>query len=97
MEKKRLTIVPSYTKTKQFKPGGEVLLCNSRVHLFGHVKLYSKWEGPYLVLHIADHDVVTLQCDDGDRFKTNGQHLKLFLEPNPKDFEEVDTLAFLEL
>jgi hypothetical protein len=40
---------------------------------------------------------VTLQCDDGDTFKTICQCLKLFLEPNPQDFEEVDVLDFLEL
>jgi hypothetical protein len=44
-----------------------------------------------------DHSAVTLQCDDGDTFKANGQRLKLFLEPNPSDFEEVDILDFLEL
>jgi hypothetical protein len=27
----------------------------------------------------------------------NGQRLKLFLEPNPQDFDEVDVLDFLEL
>jgi hypothetical protein len=41
-----------------------------------------------------DHGVVTLQCNDGDTFKANGQRLKLFLEPNPQDFEEVDVLDF---
>jgi hypothetical protein len=65
--------------------------------LFGHGKLRSKWEGPYLVLHVTDHGVVTLQCNDGDTFKANGQHLKLFLELKPQDFEEVDVLDFLEL
>jgi hypothetical protein len=45
----------------------------------------------------VDHGAVTLQCDDGDTFKANGQHLKLFLEPNPQDFEKVDVLDFLEL
>jgi hypothetical protein len=84
-------------KIKQFKPGDNVLLFNCRIHLFGHGKLHSKWEGPYLVLHAADHSAVTLQCDDGDTFKVNGQHLKLFLEPNPQDFEEVYVLNFLEL
>jgi hypothetical protein len=74
-----------------------VLLFNSCIHLFGHGELCSKWEGPYLVLHIVDHSAVTLQCDDGDTFKVNGQHLKLFLEPNPQDFEEVDVLNFLKL
>jgi hypothetical protein len=84
-------------KTKQFNPGDKVLLFNSHVHFFGHGKLHSKWEGPYLVLHTADHSAVTLQCIDGDIFKANGQRLKLFLLPNPHDFEEVDTLDFLEL
>jgi hypothetical protein len=54
-----------------------------KTKLFGHGKLHSKWEGPYLVLHATDHGAVTLQCYDGDTFKANGQHLKLFLEPNP--------------
>jgi hypothetical protein len=44
-----------------------------------------------------DHRTVTLQCDDGDTFKANGKCLKLFLEPNPQDLEEVDALDFLEL
>jgi hypothetical protein len=70
-------------KIKQFKSGDKVLLFNSHVHLFGHGKLRNKWEGLYLVLHAMDHRTVTLQCDDGDTFKANGQRLKLFLEPNP--------------
>jgi hypothetical protein len=84
-------------KIKQFKLGEKVLLFNSRVHLFGHGKLRIKCEGPYLVLHATHHGTVTLQCDDGDTFKANGQCLKLFLEPNLQDFEEVDVLDFLEL
>jgi hypothetical protein len=86
-----------WIKTKQFKLGDKLLLFNSRVHLFGHGKLRNKWEDPYLVLHATDHGVVTLQCNDGDIFKANGQRLKLFLEPNLQDFEEVDALNFLEL
>jgi hypothetical protein len=69
--------------TKQFKLGDKVLLFNSRVHLFDHGKLRSKWEGPYLVLHVMDHGAVTLQCNYGDIFKANGQCLKLFLQSNP--------------
>jgi hypothetical protein len=86
-----------WNKIKQFKSGDMILLFNSYIHLFGHGKLHSKWKDPYLVLHAADHDTVTLHCDDGDTFKANGQHLKLFLEPNPQDFEEVDVLNFLEI
>jgi hypothetical protein len=37
-----------------------VLLFNSHIRLFGHGKLRSKWEGPYLVLHATDHGAVTL-------------------------------------
>jgi hypothetical protein len=70
-------------KTKKIKPGGKVLLFNSHDYLFCHGKLSTKWECPYLVLHTVDHYAVTVQCDDGDTFKANGQHLKLFLEPNP--------------
>jgi hypothetical protein len=44
-----------------------------------------------------DHGAVTLQCNDGDIFKANGQHLKLFHEPNLQDFEEVDVLNSLKL
>jgi hypothetical protein len=84
-------------KIKQFKPRDKVLLFNSHVHLFGHGKLHNQWEGPYLVLQAMDHSAVTLLCNDGDTFKANGKCLKLFLDPNPQDFEEVDILNFLEL
>ena len=33
-------------KIKQFKAEDKVLLFNSRIRLFGHGKLRSKWEGP---------------------------------------------------
>jgi hypothetical protein len=84
-------------KIKQFKSRDKVLLFNTSVHLFGHGKLHSKWEGPYLVLHATDHGTITLQCDDEDTFKANGQRLKLFLNPNPQNFKEVDVLDFLEI
>ena len=61
-----------WIKIKQFKAGDKVLLFNSRIRLFGHGKLRSKWEGPYLVLNAADHGTVTLQDDDGNIFKANG-------------------------
>jgi hypothetical protein len=70
-------------KTKQFKPGDKVLFFNSRVHLFGHGKLRSKWEGPYLVLHVADHGAVTLQCNDGDIFKAMANTLNYSLSQTP--------------
>jgi hypothetical protein len=94
---KRLTIVPSCTRKEQKGGTFIVLLLNSCVHLSGHGKLHSKWEGPYLVLHTVDHDAINLQCDHGDTLKVNDQRLKLFLEPNPQNFEVVDVLDLLEI
>ena len=84
-------------KIKQFKAGDKVLLFNSRIRLFGHGKLRSKWEGPYLVLNAANHDAVTHQDDDRNIFKANGQRLKVFLEPEMPELEEVDVFELLEI
>jgi hypothetical protein len=42
-------------KKKVFAPGDKVLLFNSRVKLFGHGKLRSKWEGPFKVVDCHTH------------------------------------------
>jgi hypothetical protein len=47
-------------KHNEFKPRDKVLLFNSRVKLFGHGKLWSKWEGPFKVIDIALHGAFTL-------------------------------------
>jgi hypothetical protein len=60
-------------KKKKFKSGDKVLLLNSRVKLFEHGKLRSKWEGPFKVVEVASHRAVTLQNDEGKLFKVNGQ------------------------
>jgi hypothetical protein len=51
---------------------------NSRVKLFGEGKLRSKWKGPYTIINASSHRAITLQDDDGEYFKVNGQRLKLF-------------------
>ena len=81
-------------KKKEFALGDEVLLFNSRVKLFGHKKLQSKWEGPFKVISTSSHGALTLQNDEGTLFKVNGHRLKIFLEPEkpPEDFDEVDFL-----
>ena len=80
-------------KQKEFKPGDKVLLFNSRVKLFGHGKLRSKWEGPYTVVKVASHGAITLQDDEGKTFKVNGHRLKIFLEPDNKEY---DVINFIE-
>jgi hypothetical protein len=76
--------------------GDKVLLFNSRVKLFGHEKLQSKWEGPFKVISTSSHGAVTLQNDEGTLFKVNGHHLKIFLEPK-KSLEDLDAIYFLFL
>jgi len=70
------------------------LMFNSRVKLFGHGKLWSKWEGPFKVIETSPHGAITLQSDDCNIFKVNGHRLKIFLEP--KKIEEIDTIEFLQ-
>ena len=83
-------------KIKQFKAGDKVLF-NSRIGLFGHGKLRSKWEGPYLVLDAIEHGAVTLHDDDGNTFKVNSQRLKVFLEQEMPELEEVDVFELFEM
>jgi hypothetical protein len=59
-------------KHKEFKPGDKVLLFNSRVKLFGHGKLQSKWEGTFKVIETSSHGAITIQDDEGTTFKVNG-------------------------
>jgi hypothetical protein len=77
--------------------GDKVLLFNSHIRLFGHGKLRSKWEGPYLVLNAADYGAITLQDDDENIFKANGQWLKVFLEPEMPELEEVDVFELTKI
>jgi hypothetical protein len=81
---------------KNFALGDKVLLFNSRVKLFGHGKLRSKWKGSFKVISTSSHGAVTLQNDEGTLFKANSHHLKIFLEPN-KGPKELDIIEFIIL
>ena len=83
-------------KAKEFKPRDKVLLFNSKVKLFGHGKLKSKWEGLFTVVDTSSHRAITLQNDKGKSFKVNGQHLQVFLEPEDLD-KEVDVIILVDL
>jgi dTDP-4-amino-4,6-dideoxygalactose transaminase len=47
-------------RPKKFKVGDKVLLFNSRVKLFGHEKLRSKWIGPYTVVNMSPLGAITI-------------------------------------
>ncbi|XP_057790930.1 uncharacterized protein LOC131008045 [Salvia miltiorrhiza] len=66
-------------RTKEFKPGQEVLLYNSKLHLFPG-KLQSKWTGSY-VLHKSNwNGTYELFNADGNTFTVNGHRLKPFFK-----------------
>jgi len=71
------------------------LLFNSRVKLFGEGKLRSKWQGPYTVINMSSHGAITIQDDDGNIFKANGERLKLFLEPSHDANQEIDKIELI--
>ena len=60
-------------KQKEFKEGDKVLLFNSKVKLFSDGKLRSKWKGPYTIINMSSHGATTIQDDEGNVFKVNGQ------------------------
>ena len=72
------------------------MLFNSRVKLFGHEKLHSKWLGPYHVIDTSTHGAITIQNDDSNAFKVNGQRLKLFLDHNKALDEEIDVIDLVD-
>ena len=49
------------------------------------------------MLNATDHGAITLQDDDRNIFKANGQRLKIFLEPEIPELEEVDVYELSEL
>ena len=84
-------------KHKEFNPRDKVLLIISRVKLFGHGKLRSKWDGPYKVIDTSTHGAITIPDDARNTFKVNGQCLKVYLEPQINSVEEIDVLEFIKV
>ena len=75
---------------KSFSIGQKFLLNYSRPHLFPR-KLRSRWTGPYVVKVVYPHEGIEIENPkNGEIFKVNGQHLKLFLElPTEKEGEDM--------
>ena len=63
---------------KIFVVGQQVLLYNSRLHLFPG-KLRTRWSGPFIVQTVFSHGAVEiLDPSNGNKFTVNGQRLKPF-------------------
>ena len=79
-------------KPKVFNLGDKVLHFKSRVKLFSHGKLRSKWLGPYFVINTSTHGAITIQDDDSNAYKVNSQRIKLFLDYNKSLDKEIDVI-----
>ncbi|KAL4304185.1 hypothetical protein GQ457_10G011420 [Hibiscus cannabinus] len=84
-------IMPRYTRTKQkkwhdqkilprqYQPGQQVLLFNSRLKLFLG-KLRSRWSGTFTVTNVSPHGAIAMKSPrDNHEFKVNGQRLKPYM------------------
>ena len=49
------------------------------------------------MLNAADHGAITLQDDDGNVVKANGQRLKISLKPEIPELEKIDVYELTEL
>ncbi|XP_061344529.1 uncharacterized protein LOC133290467 [Gastrolobium bilobum] len=84
----------SKIKHKEFEPGQQVLLYNSRLRLFPG-KLKSRWSGPFIVKTVFPYGTVEISPLKEDRpFKVNGNRLKIYYgEQTPRDTISVSLVA----
>ncbi|XP_062118665.1 uncharacterized protein LOC133832320 [Humulus lupulus] len=63
---------------KEFQPGKQVLLFNSRLKLFPG-KMKSRWSRTYTVVRVFPYGAVELLNKNNETFKVNGQRVKSYL------------------
>ena len=77
---------------KNFKQGDQVLLYDSKIHLFLS-KLKSRWTGPFIIHQVhLNGSVDLLRSKDSRVFKVNGQRLKPYAVQHTADKEEIPLL-----
>ncbi|GAU41937.1 hypothetical protein TSUD_380420 [Trifolium subterraneum] len=66
-------------RPKEFHPGQQVLLFNSRLKLFPG-KLKSRWSGPFVIKEVSPYGSVEIfkPGEEDQGFKVNGQRLKVY-------------------
>lgn len=73
---------------REFEPGHQLLLFNSRLKLF-HGKLKSRWSGPFLIETVFLHGAIELKCSDGRTFKVNGQRVKHYYGTEVRNIDNI--------
>ena len=66
-----------HIEKKEFQPGQQVLLFNSRLKLFPR-KLKSKWSRPFMITRLFPYGSLELSHPEKGNLKVNGQRLKLY-------------------
>ncbi|XP_062118650.1 uncharacterized protein LOC133832302 [Humulus lupulus] len=77
---------------KEFQPGQQVLLFNSRLRLFLG-KLKSRWSCPFTVVRVFPYGSGEVQGNNGDPFMVNGQRLKPYLG---SAFDQTKSISLLK-
>ena len=77
---------------KNFKQGNQVLLYDSKLHLFlGNLK--SRWTGSFIIHQVyLNGSVDLLNSKENSVFKVNGQRLKPYAVQHTADKEEIPLL-----
>lgn len=73
---------------REFEPGQQVLLFNSRLKLFPG-KLKSRWSGPFVIESVFPHGAIELKCSDGRTFKVNGQRVKHYYGTEVRNIDNI--------
>ena len=74
---------------KNFKQGDQVLLYDSKIHLFSS-KLKSRWTSPFIIHQVyINRSVDLLDSKDIRVFKVNGQRLKPYAVQHTADKEDI--------
>ena len=77
---------------KTFKHGDQVLLYDSKLHLFPG-KLKPRWTGPFIIHQVHPNGSVDLlNSKDNKIFKVNGQRLKPYVAQFAANKEEIPLL-----
>ncbi|XP_075475667.1 uncharacterized protein LOC142509075 [Primulina tabacum] len=73
---------------RDFEPGQQVLLFNSRVRLFP-CKLKSRWSRPFTVKTLYPHGAIEMKCNNGQTFKVNGQRVKNYFGSEVRNMDNI--------
>ncbi|RDX66413.1 Retrovirus-related Pol polyprotein from transposon 17.6, partial [Mucuna pruriens] len=81
---------------KEFQVGQKVLLFNSHLKLIA-CKLYSRWDGPFVIANVFPYGVVELKDEiTNNTFWVNGHQIKLFHEGPTPIIVNMETISLME-